>query len=150
VICTWTRFLTCSSISKKNPHSSAHRVTPRPRRKIPPPTSSDSAAAPSAEAEPLERHPAARCPAPSPGPGACHRAELRAWPRGEPRRGRSSVEPLPPPRARLLPLPPTAESRDCWLLQSPPGRLWSLVTPCFICFRRFKLIFQVFIWTFQK
>ena len=88
-------------------------MTPRPRLKILPPTSSTSATALSAKAELPERHPAGRCPAPPPRPwrsspsqaarvatspaaapprpGAGHRAGLRAC---------HPVDryPVPPPR----------------------------------------------------
>jgi hypothetical protein len=35
-------------------------------------------------------------------------------------------------------------TRACWLQQFPTGRPWSPTMPCFKCFRRFKLMFQVF------
>lgn len=57
--------------------------SPRSQRKIMPPTSSTSAIAPSAEAEPPKRHLVGRCPAPPLGPGARHRAGFHAWPRGQ-------------------------------------------------------------------
>ena len=147
VIRTRTRFLTCSSISKKNPHSSAHRVTPRPRRKIPPPTSSVNATAPRVEAEPPKRHPAGRSSCPRLGlalvtePG-CVYGHVAAHPPGPfPHRAavsRRAVPFLPPRRLELV-----------GYRSSPPGRPWPPATLCFssvlgvlkLCFKCFISIF---------
>jgi hypothetical protein len=53
-------------------------------------------------------------------------------------------------RLRLRLRSSSSFSIACWVPQPPPGRLWPSVTPCFKCFRHFRLMFQVFHLTTAK